>query len=160
MASALNFPGPRFRKRGTARFEISSKCKRVDGSLQCYSMRSLYTLHSSNSTAQEYPALAYQGTPNYATLATLSLPRCQQCISQTKRQDFALDVIASRFTDRRPFNLVLGSIKMFPFLFVLICSGVKKSLLHGGRRQPMCDPEGCATVWGAVGGGDPHPPLG
>ena len=31
---------------------------------------------------------------------------------------------------------------------------------HGGRRQPMCDPEGCSTVWGAVGGGggDPHPP--
>ena len=25
--------------------------------------------------------------------------------------------------------------------------------LHGGRRQPMCDPEGCATVLGAVGGG-------
>ena len=24
---------------------------------------------------------------------------------------------------------------------------------HGGRRQPMCDPEGCSTVWGAVGGG-------
>ena len=22
---------------------------------------------------------------------------------------------------------------------------------HGGRRQPMCDPEGCATVLGAVG---------
>ena len=23
----------------------------------------------------------------------------------------------------------------------------------------MCDPEGCSTVWGAVGGGgDPHPP--
>ena len=30
---------------------------------------------------------------------------------------------------------------------------------HGGRHQPMCDPEGCSTVWGAVGGGgDPHPP--
>ena len=30
---------------------------------------------------------------------------------------------------------------------------------HGGGRQPMCDPEGCSTVWGAVGGGgDPHPP--
>ena len=29
---------------------------------------------------------------------------------------------------------------------------------HGGRRQPMCDPEGCSTVWGAVGGGDPTPP--
>mmetsp|Transcript_100246 Transcript_100246/g.169319 ORF Transcript_100246/g.169319 Transcript_100246/m.169319 type:complete len:172 (-) Transcript_100246:86-601(-) len=25
-------------------------------------------------------------------------------------------------------------------------------LEHGGRRQPMCDPEGCATVLGAVGG--------
>ena len=24
---------------------------------------------------------------------------------------------------------------------------------HGGCRQPMCDPEGCATVLGAVGGG-------
>ena len=30
--------------------------------------------------------------------------------------------------------------------------------VHGGRRQPMCDPEGCSTVWGAVGGGGPHPP--
>ena len=32
---------------------------------------------------------------------------------------------------------------------------------HGGRRQPMCDPEGCATVLGAVGGGGgpPPPPL-
>ena len=30
-------------------------------------------------------------------------------------------------------------------------------LSHGGRRQPMCDPEGCSTVWGAVGGGDPTP---
>ena len=29
---------------------------------------------------------------------------------------------------------------------------------HGGRRQPMCDPEGCATVWGAVGGGGTPPP--
>ena len=30
---------------------------------------------------------------------------------------------------------------------------------HGGWRQPMCDPEGCSTVWGAVeGGGGPHPP--
>ena len=27
--------------------------------------------------------------------------------------------------------------------------------LHGGRRQPMCDPEGCATVLGAVA---PPPP--
>ena len=24
---------------------------------------------------------------------------------------------------------------------------------HGGRRRPMCDPQGCATVLGAVGGG-------
>ena len=24
---------------------------------------------------------------------------------------------------------------------------------HAGGRQPMCDPEGCATVLGAVGGG-------
>ena len=34
------------------------------------------------------------------------------------------------------------------------------SRTHGGGRQPMCDPEGCSTVWGAVGGGggDPHPP--
>ena len=31
-------------------------------------------------------------------------------------------------------------------------------LRHGGGRQPMCDPEGCSTVWGAVGGGGPHPP--
>ena len=32
---------------------------------------------------------------------------------------------------------------------------------HGGGRQPMCDPEGCSTVWGAVGGGGgPPPPLG
>ena len=31
--------------------------------------------------------------------------------------------------------------------------------MHGGRRQPMCDPEGCSTVWGAVGGGGgTHPP--
>ena len=31
--------------------------------------------------------------------------------------------------------------------------------IHGGGRQPMCDPEGCSTVWGAVGGGGgPHPP--
>ena len=31
---------------------------------------------------------------------------------------------------------------------------------HGGRRQPMCDPEGCSTVWGAVGGGGtPTPPF-
>ena len=28
---------------------------------------------------------------------------------------------------------------------------------HGGGRQPMCDPEGCSTVWGAVGGGNPPP---
>ena len=28
---------------------------------------------------------------------------------------------------------------------------------HGGWRQPMCDPEGCSTVWEAVGGGDPPP---
>ena len=28
---------------------------------------------------------------------------------------------------------------------------------HGGRRQKMCDPEGCATVLGAVA---PPPPLG
>ena len=30
---------------------------------------------------------------------------------------------------------------------------------HGGRRQPMCDPEGCLTVWGAVGGGGDPTPL-
>ena len=30
--------------------------------------------------------------------------------------------------------------------------------MHGGRRQPICDPEGCATVLGAVGEGTP-PPL-
>ena len=29
---------------------------------------------------------------------------------------------------------------------------------HGGRRQPRCDPEGCATVLGAVGGGRTPPP--
>ena len=30
---------------------------------------------------------------------------------------------------------------------------------HGGWCQPMCDPEGCSTVWGAVGGGGgPTPP--
>ena len=29
---------------------------------------------------------------------------------------------------------------------------------HGGRRRPMCDPEGCATVLGAVGGGGGAPP--
>ena len=28
---------------------------------------------------------------------------------------------------------------------------------HGGWRQPMCDPEGCSTVWGAVGGGGGTP---
>ena len=28
---------------------------------------------------------------------------------------------------------------------------------HGGRRQPMCNLEGCSTVWGAVGGGTPPP---
>ena len=32
------------------------------------------------------------------------------------------------------------------------------SLIHGGWRQPMCDPEGCSTVWGAVGGGGTPPP--
>ena len=31
-------------------------------------------------------------------------------------------------------------------------------LHHGGWRQPMCDPEGCSTVWGAVGGGGGGPP--
>ena len=30
-------------------------------------------------------------------------------------------------------------------------------LTHGGHRQPMCDPEGCSTVWGAVEGGTPPP---
>ena len=30
---------------------------------------------------------------------------------------------------------------------------------HGGGRQPMCDPEGCSTVWGAVGGGGTPTPL-
>ena len=29
---------------------------------------------------------------------------------------------------------------------------------HGGCRQPMCDPEGCATFLGVVGGGTPPPP--
>ena len=29
---------------------------------------------------------------------------------------------------------------------------------HGGGRQPMCDPEGCSTVWGAVKGGGGTPP--
>ena len=29
---------------------------------------------------------------------------------------------------------------------------------HGGGRQPMCDPEGCSTVWEAVGGGGGAPP--
>ena len=29
--------------------------------------------------------------------------------------------------------------------------------IHGGGRQPMCGPEGCSTVWGAVGGGTPTP---
>ena len=29
---------------------------------------------------------------------------------------------------------------------------------HGGCRQPMCDPEGRATVLGVVGGGTPGPP--
>ena len=33
-----------------------------------------------------------------------------------------------------------------------------QGLHHGGGRQPMCDPEGCSTVWGAVGGGEPPPP--
>ena len=28
---------------------------------------------------------------------------------------------------------------------------------HGGGSQPMCDPEGCSTVWGAVGGGGGTP---
>ena len=30
-----------------------------------------------------------------------------------------------------------------------------ESVSHGCRRQPMCNPEGCATVLGAVGGGPP-----
>ena len=34
--------------------------------------------------------------------------------------------------------------------------GLCSHLAHKwGRRQPMCDPEGCSTVWGAVGGGGP-----
>ena len=52
-----------------------------------------------------------------------------------------------------------------------LCStnGDPGSFDHGGRRQPMCDPEGCVTVLGAVGGinggcrgggGTPPPPLG
>ena len=40
---------------------------------------------------------------------------------------------------------------------LLHCPG-PVDLHHGGRRQPMCDPEGCATVLGAEGGGDPSPP--
>ena len=35
---------------------------------------------------------------------------------------------------------------------------VRARCRHGGDRQPMCDPEGCSTVWGAVGGGGGHPP--
>ena len=48
-------------------------------------------------------------------------------------------------------------------------SGMNLPLEHGGGRQPMCDPEGCSTIWGAIGGGGdpiplrrgggPHPPL-
>ena len=43
------------------------------------------------------------------------------------------------------------------------CAGANKRPLllwwgHGGGRQPMCDPEGCSTVWGAVGGGGGPPP--
>ena len=32
-------------------------------------------------------------------------------------------------------------------------------VIHGGRRRPMCDPEGCSTVWGVVGGGGGTPHL-
>ena len=31
--------------------------------------------------------------------------------------------------------------------------GATVGLVHGGRCQPMCDPERCATVLGPVGGG-------
>ena len=30
--------------------------------------------------------------------------------------------------------------------------------MHGGWRQPMCDPEECSTGWGALGGGGTPPP--
>ena len=39
-----------------------------------------------------------------------------------------------------------------------VCSTVNRSLAHGGCHQPMCDPEGCATVLGVVGGGGGDPP--
>ena len=38
-------------------------------------------------------------------------------------------------------------------------SGPQVGMVHGGRRQPMCDPEGCLTVWGAIRGGPPPPSL-
>ena len=35
------------------------------------------------------------------------------------------------------------------------------AMKHGGCRQPMCDPEGCAIDLGVVGGGrTPSAPLG
>ena len=37
--------------------------------------------------------------------------------------------------------------------------GVVVWWFHGDRRQPMCDPEGCATVVGVVGGGGGLPPA-
>ena len=43
-------------------------------------------------------------------------------------------------------------------LFICIVFTVGVPCIHGGRRQPMCDPEGCSTVWGAVGGGGGPPP--
>ena len=44
----------------------------------------------------------------------------------------------------------------FPETMHKVCrlySGKHVCAKHGGRRRPMCDPEGCATVLGAVGGG-------
>ena len=52
--------------------------------------------------------------------------------------------------DRASFIFSPGELRV---KFLLDCG------VHGGRRQPMCDPEGCSTVWGAVGGGGTPTPL-
>ena len=105
------------------------------------------------------PLCASQFPPCPSSIIPLH-PSKSPCFIPTNRTPWPTTSSAPMPCDPVPTVVSLAAAPKFLGCFSFSCSFPSKAPLvskHGGCRQPMCDPEGCATVLGVARGGTPNP---